>query len=280
MAVACRHFKIASFIRGDAAFHFAQTDLTSGNFAPYHDHDFHELFWVLRGQGHHRLNGRTHGLSPGRLFLIRPQDKHSVTGNDAAPLRILNLAFPSRFWREIRRRYFSRAADPYDRSPLDRGWALDARAQVALERWASRLAEPERSRVTLDGFLMELPTFLAETGRGTKPAPVWLAHARSSMNSPEHFAGGTLALAKLAGRSPSHVARAAVRWLGQTPTEIVNTARMDYAARQLGETARPIVEIALDCGLANLSHFYALFRARHGVSPRKYRLQAHPTVRG
>ena len=100
------------------------------------------------------------------------------------------------------------------------------------------------------------------------------------MAGPEQFAGGTVALARLAGRSPSHVARVAVRWYGQTPTEIVNTARMGFSARQLAETSRPIMEIALDCGLNNLSHFYALFRRRFGVSPRRYRLQAHPTVRG
>ena len=76
------------------------------------------------------------------------------------------------------------------------------------------------------------------------------------------------------------MARAAVRWYGQTPTEIVNAARMEFSARQLTESARPIMEIALDCGLNNLSHFYALFRKRFGVSPRRFRLQAHPTVRG
>jgi AraC-like DNA-binding protein len=60
----------------------------------------------------------------------------------------------------------------------------------------------------------------------------------------------------------------------------VNAARMDFSARQLAETSRPILEIAFDCGLTNLSHFYALFRKRFGVSPRRYRLQAHSTVRG
>jgi AraC-like DNA-binding protein len=35
---------------------------------------------------------------------------------------------------------------------------------------------------------------------------------------------------------------------------------MNYSARQLAQTAQPIVDIALDCGLNNLSHFYALFR--------------------
>src|SRR5689334_17112991 len=135
-----RHFKIRNFIRGTEAYHFAQTDITSANSAPYHDHDFHELFWVTRGRGEHLLNERSATLEPGRVFLIRPQDRHSVRGSDASPLRILNLAFPSKFWREVRRRYFTEASDPFDRSPVDRGWLLGPQTQAALERWTARLA--------------------------------------------------------------------------------------------------------------------------------------------
>ncbi len=280
MPLRCLHFKLADFVRPGEAYHFAQTELTAGNAARYHDHDFHELFWVTRGRGEHLLNGRTEPLSAGRLFLIKPKDRHHVTGSDAAPLRILNLAFPSRSWAEVRRRYFAREPDAFERSPADRAWPLDARAQAALEHWAAWLATAGRPRVVLDGFLMELPQLLQEPADGAKPVPEWLERARRAMAGPEQFAGGTVALAQLAGRSPSHVARAAVRWYGQTPTELVNAARMEFSARQLGETSRPIVEIALDCGLNNLSHFYALFRKRFGVSPRRYRLQAHPTVRG
>ena len=280
MPLRCLHFKLADFVRGGEAYHFASTELTADNAARYHDHDFHELFWVTRGRGEHLLNGRIEPLAAGRLFLIKPKDRHHVTGSDAAPLQILNLAFPSRRWVEIRRRYFAREPDAYERSPADRAWPLDARAQVALEHWAARLATADRPRVVLDGFLMELPRLLHEPAGGAKPAPEWLERARRAMAGPEQFAGGTGALARLAGRSPSHVARAAVRWYGQTPTELVNAARMEFSARQLAETSRPIVEIALDCGLNNLSHFYALFRKRFGVSPRRYRLQAHPTVRG
>ncbi len=277
----CLHFHLADFVRPGEAYHFAQTELTAGNAARYHDHDFHELFWVTRGRGEHLLNGRTELLSAGRLFLIKPKDRHHVTGSDAAPLGILNLAFPSRSWAEVRRRYFAREPDLYERSPADRAWPLDARAQRALERWALRLATSAgRPRLVLDGFLMELPQLLHEPAHGTKSVPEWLEQARSALAGPEQFAGGTVTLARLAGRSPSHVARAAVRYYGQTPTMLVNAARMEFSARQLSETLRPIVEIALDCGLNNLSHFYALFRKRFGVSPRRYRLQAHPTVRG
>ena len=42
-------------------------------------------------------------------------------------------------------------------------------------------------------------------------------------------------------------------------------------------TDLPIVRIAGDCGIGNLSHFYRLFNARFGVTPRRYRL-GHQTL--
>jgi len=38
-------------------------------------------------------------------------------------------------------------------------------------------------------------------------------------------------------------------------------------------TDEPIVQIATGCGLPNLSHFYRLFNARFGVTPRQLRLR-------
>jgi AraC family cel operon transcriptional repressor len=85
-------------------------------------------------------------------------------------------------------------------------------------------------------------------------------------------------LTRVAGRSAEHVARS-VRWVfGITPSDYVNRVRMEHAARELRVTTRPIADIALDCGLNNLSHFYALFRRAHRLTPRAYRLAHHRTV--
>jgi len=273
------HFKLADFVRPGEGYHFARTEIAAGNAARYHDHDFHEIFWATRGAGEHLLNGRTTAVEAGRIFLVRPKDRHQVTGS-ADPLHILNLAFPSRNWREVRRRYFPQERDWFERPTARAGWPLDARAQGELQYWAERLAAEGRPRWALDGFLMQLPRLLREPATEADPVPEWLVQARRKIAQPEHFVGGTPALARLAGRSASHVARATVRWWKQTPTEIVNAARLEFSARQLAETSRPILDIALDCGLNNLSHFYALFRKRFGVSPRRYRLRAHSTVRG
>lgn len=279
MAERYAHFRLRDFLRREDAFHFATTALTPDTGARYHDHDFHEVFWVLGGEGRHRCNGRTLPLRPRQLLLMRPADRHCVQGAEGEPLRIVNVAFPSRTWADVRRRYFADRPDPFEESGRH-DWQLDERRMRTLERWAERLSASARPQVLIDGFLMDLPELLsaAAAARERELAPEWLTAACRALADPRHFAGGTPALARLAGRSPSHVARATVRWLGVTPTELVNTARMDYSARELATTVRPIMDIAFDCGLNNLSHFYALFRKRYGISPRRYRLRAHGIV--
>jgi len=58
-----------------------------------------------------------------------------------------------------------------------------------------------------------------------------------------------------------------------TPMDVVTGLRMRHAGAELRLSARPILEIAIDCGYESLSHFYAMFRRIYGTSPRTYRMR-------
>jgi AraC family cel operon transcriptional repressor len=109
--------------------------------------------------------------------------------------------------------------------------------------------------------------------------PAWLALACREIQRFENFSQGTEAFTRLAGRSPAHVARAARRYLSRTPTDLVNAARIRWAAEQLAATDRSILDIALDCGLENLGHFYKRFHAARGTSPHQYRMAQRRILR-
>lgn len=246
---------------------------------PLHDHDFHELFWVNAGRGQHTIGDRQHPIKVGQLWLIRASDRHQVSARKSDGLRVVNVAFPQSVWQKVRHRYFEDQPDPFKHRETHSVRAIDVALQGELDRWSRRLDTPGRILRLIDGFLMELHSWLTprENG-GLTNIPDWLVQARLKFRGPEFLAGGTRAFAKLAGRSPSHVSRETVRFLGQTPTSLVNALRMDYLANQLTTTDRPIVELSLDCGVNNLSHAYSLFRKRFGVSPRRYRLRSRRTV--
>jgi AraC family cel operon transcriptional repressor len=46
---------------------------------------------------------------------------------------------------------------------------------------------------------------------------------------------------------------------------------MDHAARLLTGSNDSLAEIAIDCGIPNLSHFHKLFLSHHGQTPANYR---------
>jgi len=78
-------------------------------------------------------------------------------------------------------------------------------------------------------------------------------------------------LAALAGLSIFHFSRVFRALVGQTPHQYVMAARLRAAAASLSTTRAPIIEVALDCGFRDLSHFTASFHRAFGVSPRRYR---------
>jgi len=53
--------------------------------------------------------------------------------------------------------------------------------------------------------------------------------------------------------------------------EATTQAHAQNAARRLRLTEDGILDIILDCGIVNPSHFYKLFKKRFGMTPRHYR---------
>jgi AraC family transcriptional regulator len=78
-------------------------------------------------------------------------------------------------------------------------------------------------------------------------------------------------LAAVAQTSPAHFARLFKHTTGLTPHQYVNTCRMEYAKRLLAETDGPLIEIGLQVGCADQSHFTALFRTHVSMTPKAYR---------
>ena len=61
------------------------------------------------------------------------------------------------------------------------------------------------------------------------------------------------------------------RLVGITPHQFILRTRLHRAAIALGQSDRPVLEIALDAGFADLSTFNRRFRETIGVSPSVYR---------
>jgi AraC family cel operon transcriptional repressor len=269
------HLRIVDFIAPGNVCHFARARIDHRRPRFPHDHDFAEAFWVESGTGWHWINGQRRAVKRGTTVFVRPADVHAFSRTSAdEPLVFYNLAFQKVVWDRLRTRYeFEDVYRPTDPSP--REVTLTGQAWNEVQLAASDLRDGRRDLLAVDRALMTLARH-ATTTAGAKPGdgsmPAWLARALDSIVSPNHFVDGTRGLAALAGRSPEHVSRAVRRYLGKTPTDVVNDARLQVAVDRLANTDDKILDVALDSGFVNLSHFYKVFTARFGTTPRGYRV--------
>lgn len=269
-----RTFKIESYIGAQDAFHFARKSLEPRWPAYLHDHNYYELFLVEQGTTLHRINDRVETLARGSLVFIRPGDTHGFQATGDVDCRIVNVMFRcetadhllNRYGDELGRRFF---------------WAEGAQPDTfllsgpRLERAINSSAEMQSARRTLariEQFLLYFMTRVIDYSillpEGT---PRWLVSACQAARTPEVFRKGSAGFVEAAGRGHEHVCRMTRKHLGMSPTAYVNRVRMEHAAMHLGSSDMAVQDIALDCGIENLSHFYKLFRDLYGNTPSQYR---------
>jgi AraC family transcriptional regulator, dual regulator of chb operon len=242
-----------------------------------HSHDFLEVFWIEEGVGEQEIDGERQPLTVGTLVLVHADDEHAFTARPGRTCRLANIAFAASIWSHVHQRYFSDRADLFAQS-APRRFELTTDRLRALQQFAAEIVEGGRSLAAIERFLLNL-AHLVGAPRAAAAAPDWLVSAIDRLAEPRHFTEGPRALMTLAGRSAEHVAREARRCYARTPTDLVNSARMAWAARRLAESDDDIFAVCLACGLSNLGHFYRLFRAAHGVTPLRYR-QSHRRIVG
>jgi AraC family transcriptional regulator len=148
-------------------------------------------------------------------------------------------------------------------------------AQVWLAR---RLVEECRrqddvSPLAVEGLVLEL---LAECSRSQIESthlhpPRWLNRVDELLR--DRFAEN-LSLGEVAaevGISADHLARSFRRCHGCTVGEYVRRLRVEFACRRLAASELPLVEIALDAGFTDQSHFTKTFKRLMGVTPAAFR---------
>ncbi len=245
-----------------------------------HTHDFPEIFWIESGQALHEINGVGEKLFPGDIVFVRPSDCHQLLAADPKGFQMVNIAFPAAVLIDLKRRHPEVELLHSFTADVPRKLRLSSLQIRNLGEDVRKLASGPASRIAIERLLLGI--YLLATASPVSAAaetlPDWLVRACQEIDRPEHFVQGLPAFMRLCARSPEHVARTCRSLLGKSPTEIVNTARLTFAARELRIGTKSILEIALESGFNNLAHFYELFRAFQGATPRRYRLECQREV--
>jgi AraC family transcriptional regulator len=81
-------------------------------------------------------------------------------------------------------------------------------------------------------------------------------------------------LSALAGLSTYHFARLFKATTGLAPYQYLQKLRMEQSQRLLLETDLPVIQVGLEVGIENPSHFSSFFKQYTGLSPTAYRKAA------
>lgn len=236
-----------------------------------HCHEFAEVFWCESGSAVHQVNGAELSLGPGDVVGMRADDIHGY--RQCAGFTMVNVSFMVAPVQALADRAGMRW--PWQAGPLPLMRNFGPAAMERLAAWTTDLAQPGAGESDLDAFLLDLTRlWSAASGPAEAVPPPWFRDACAAFADPRHLPGGTVALARLAGRGPAHLNRQVRRWHACTASELVARLRLDWAARELRLTPRPIAEVAAASGMPHLGHFYRRFQARFGTTPRRWRLDA------
>lgn len=274
------HFRWSQFSEQGEAFHLVRKRMKGRRATMLHSQDFSEVFWIEEGGGTHVVNGNALPVEKGDLVFVRANDIHAFRSPPAEDgFVIVNIAFASATPAYLQKRYF----------PGEKRWFLCPGSQPEtfrldderlswLRKWVDRLDSGDRSRLNIEIFLLELLRELRTNSpaRSNDDGPPWLHEVLAKAADPRIFSQGTVALACAAGCTPQHLNATIRKHRSLTATEVLNAARMEFAARELRTSTKKIIEISLDCGFQNLAHFYSLFKAHAKMTPKDYR-RAHQT---
>ena len=158
----------------------------------------------------------------------------------------------------------------------------DAVLNSLMERVREELTRRKASPLLLQGIAQAIAIHLARnyaemdkaSSRGSPSLPGYKLRQITDWMA-EHIAEefNLDRLAAQASLSKFYFNRLFKSALGMSPSRYHIRLRMDEARRLLRETKRSVVEIALDVGYSNPSHFAQLFRRETGLAPSNYRRQ-------
>ncbi|MDO5396349.1 MAG: AraC family transcriptional regulator [bacterium] len=252
------------------------------NASPPHSHDYYEVFIILAGSCIHRVNDAVQQLKAGDMVFIRPDDTHSyeyAPGYTGTPCSFLNVNFikesADSAFAYLDNREFVHALT---KAPMPPVISLDAAQTEAMVKKSSQInvyepINPAKARIAARSILIDMLTcfYLSYTQDCSEHTPKWFEELLLDVQRNNHFIYGLGGLTELSGKSPGHLNRMFKKYMGITPTEYINSLKLNYAKILLITTDMPIINASFEAGFDNLSHFYHLFKSMYGISPGQIR---------
>jgi len=233
-----------------------------------------ELHYFIGGEGHFRVGGTLHTVSPGSLFVCPPRLPHAIeAGRDDKPISYYAVLFridsPEGGSDDLEALLCNAGTGP----PGNIGRNYRFFFEELKERSLS--SSPMKKKAALHQLL----SFLYMIGDGDiprgEPGNIHLERALDRMQD-EVF--GRIKLPELAGElgiTESYLIRLFRRKLNITPMKYYSRLKVEAAASLLADTSLAIYEIADRLNFYSEYHFSRVFKHYTGTAPSLYRTEQY-----
>ncbi|MFL6580682.1 MAG: helix-turn-helix domain-containing protein [Burkholderiales bacterium] len=235
-------------------------------------HQSWSVSYVRKGSFGYRTRGQAFELVAGSVLVGKPGEEFTCThehhscGDECLAFHLEPEAADAAGWR----------------ADIWRSTGLPPLPELMVVGELAQAAAEATSDIGIDEIAWLFPVRVAEVraGRMQNPQQVGARDRRRAVESAlwldthAHEEIDLDGAARQAGLSPFHFLRLFAKVIGVTPHQYVVRSRLRHAARQLAAEERPITDVALDVGFADLSNFVRTFYRAAGVSPRAFRKAA------
>ncbi|WP_114854142.1 AraC family transcriptional regulator [Brachybacterium sp. YJGR34] len=248
-----------------------------------HTHSFHEVCLAYAGAGTFTLEGTTHRVEAGTLFLARPGDVHQIVADDAGSdgLGIAFWGFTLRetpaartlrhgWWNGLTRADHPVVSDALGALPTlvtalaaeassprsGRGAQLEALGTALVIETARAFATPEDLRIAVD-----------PASRTTSIVALMQRYLADNLQRPLEVRD----VAEAAHLSTRHAARLFAQETGTSVMSALRRLRLERGAHLLLETEEPVTQVARQCGYPEVRPFITAFGRRYGQTPGSFR---------
>ncbi len=257
-----------------------------------HNHNFYEINIITEGNGRHYIENNNCEALPGTVFVIPPGISHGYYANRHLCVYHIIVGYPfiERYSPEL-------SALPgysllFEIEPLLRGeydsnlfLSLDETELEKLTPLFNRLCSLEVSTykgkfVMKNSLVLELISILSEKISGQIHNPVSLhknPYSTPVIRSMEYIRNhynekiAFKSLAEKLNMSYSTFLRHFSEICGMSPGQYLNNCRLDKAREMLTHTEKNILDIAIECGYYDSSHFIRAYSEKYKMSPLAFR---------
>ena len=230
---------------------------------PTHAHELSHFCFVLAGNYREKIRGKLFERSPSALVYYPPDVSHGEE----------HFTNGRHFLVEVDLKGLDKVRD-YGASLSEPVYLCSSSSLWLAARMYREFSERDAfSALVMESISTELLIAASRqsTPRSERRPPAWLGRVKEFLR--ENFSNPPTLdeLAKAVSVHPTHLARIFRQFERCTVGDYIREVRIVYARQKMLRTDEPLVEIALEAGFADQTHFTRSFKRVTGMTPTEFR---------